>query len=158
MAFDGFPAPFEFEPREGGSVKGPAFSLSFRLLTFILVAGCSVWGAHLWQQGALGAPESQGGWWLLAALSLLQITAFYIWRSQTSISSSALKQSWIWDKEMAVAELSYAKLIRWPGFDWLIAPRLYVRSMGGKFATFYSADSRVLAEFERLSEQLKKPR
>ena len=158
MAFDGFPAPFEFNPLEGGMVKGRAFSLTFKLLTFILVAGCTVWGVHLWREGLLGSPESNGGWWLVAALSLLQITAFYIWRSQTSISASQLKQNWIWDKEMAIPELSYAKLIRWPGFDWLIAPRLYVRSMGGKFSTFYSADPRVLAEFERLCEQLEKSR
>ena len=39
--------------------------------------------------------------------------------------------------------------------DWLIAPRLYVRTLLGKFAVFYAADPSMLAEFERLLAELK---
>jgi hypothetical protein len=78
-----------------------------------------------------------------------------VFRSVTSVSSSHIKQSWIWDKEMLVADLAYVKLIRLKGFDWLIAPRLYARTHGGKFASFYTANSTVLQQFELLSAKLK---
>ena len=52
----------------------------------------------------------------------------------------ALHQSWVWDKKMELGELAYGKLIRVRGLDWLIAPRLYVRTLVGKFAVFYAAD------------------
>jgi hypothetical protein len=55
---------------------------------------------------------------------------------------------------MRVDELAYAKLIRLRGFDWLIAPRLYARTHGGKFASFYASTPDVLAQFESISQKL----
>ena len=88
----------------------------------------------------------------------MAITVYYILRSHTCLSSQHLRQSWIWDKEMRVSELAYAKLIRVRGLEWLMAPRLYARSQGGQFATFYSADAQVLAQFERLCVKLSQER
>lgn len=73
-----------------------------------------------------------------------------IYRSQTTLTASTLKQTWIWDKEVALTELVYAKLIRFKGFDWLVAPRLYVRTMMGKFTVFYAADRAMIADFQKL--------
>ncbi len=73
-----------------------------------------------------------------------------IYRSKTTLTENTLKQTWIWDKEVALPELVYAKLIRFRGFDWLIAPRLYVRTMMGKFIVFYAADKAMIAEFQKL--------
>jgi hypothetical protein len=66
-----------------------------------------------------------------------------------------IHQSWLWDKQMELRELAYAKLIRIPGLDWLIAPRLYARTLNGKFAVFYTADRAMLEEFERLVQELR---
>jgi hypothetical protein len=55
---------------------------------------------------------------------------------------------------MPVSDLAYVKLIRLRGFDWLIAPRLYARTHGGKFASFYASTPDVLAQFERISDKL----
>jgi len=41
------------------------------------------------------------------------------------------------------------------GLDWLIAPRLYLRTLPGKFAVFYLADPALLAESQRLVRELK---
>jgi hypothetical protein len=46
------------------------------------------------------------------------------------------------------------KLIRLRGFDWLIAPRLYARTHGGKFASFYASTPAVLEQFEKISTKL----
>jgi len=73
-----------------------------------------------------------------------------IYRSKTTLTASTLKQTWIWDKEVALTELVYGKLIRFKGFDWLVAPRLYVRTMMGKFIVFYAADKAMITEFQKL--------
>ena len=56
---------------------------------------------------------------------------------------------------MELRELAYGKIIRVRGLEWLIAPRLYVRTLMGKFAVFYAADPKMLAQFERLVLELK---
>ncbi len=73
-----------------------------------------------------------------------------IYRSKTTLTDAQLKQTWIWDKEVALPALVYAKLIRVKGFDWLIAPRLYVRTMMGKFMVFYAADKAMIDEFQKI--------
>ena len=55
---------------------------------------------------------------------------------------------------MAYEELAYAKLIRVRGLEWFMAPRFYVRTLMGKFAVFYVTDPVVMAECERLSQEL----
>ncbi len=151
---DYFRAPFRIELPHGTTVRGAAFSQPFRTLALLLVAVPAAWGYRLWADGRLGHELTSSGLWLLAAMALMLITVFHVFRSQTSLSESHLRQSWIWDKEMLVAELTYVKLIRWRGFEWLIAPRLYARSHSGRFASFYCADPKLLAHFERLGQQL----
>ena len=56
---------------------------------------------------------------------------------------------------MLVSDLAYAKLIRLRGFEWLIAPRLYARTHGGKFASFYASTPDVLLQFEKIHNKLK---
>ena len=76
-------------------------------------------------------------------------------RSTTTLDTEALQQTWIWHKKMELGELAYGKLVRVRGFDWLIAPRLYARTLAGKFAVFHAASPELLAEFERLVAELK---
>ncbi len=80
----------------------------------------------------------------------MAFTLVSIYRSKTTLTDNTLKQTWIWDKEVVLPELVYAKLIRIKGLDWLIAPRLYVRTMMGKFTVFYTADKAMIAEFQKL--------
>jgi hypothetical protein len=151
------PPPFTFQPA-GGARTVPAFSGFFRTLATLLVAGIASWMVQLWTAGRL-VPEGTGTahaiGWPLAALAIMAWTWWHIQTSKTTLSAEALHQSWIWDKKMELRELAYGKLIRVPGFEWLIAPRLYVRTLLGKFAVFYAADRAMLAEFERLVAELK---
>lgn len=144
------PPPFRFEPAAGGPAQGPAFSLPFKALATAVVFGSAAWFALLWSGGKL-----QGATWFLAALAMMLYTWWCIIRSVTRLDAEGLHQTWIWDKKMELRELAYGKLIRVPGLDWLIAPRLYVRTLLGKFAVFYAADPKMIAEFERLIAELK---
>jgi hypothetical protein len=155
MDAKGWPLPLELDLAPDQIISGKAFSVAFRILALLLVEGIAWWAYVLWSNGKFGTSVTSGVLWLLAALVLMLITVFYVFRSVTSVSSSHIKQSWIWDKEMLVADLAYVKLIRLKGFDWLIAPRLYARTHGGKFASFYTANSTVLQQFELLSAKLK---
>lgn len=152
------PAPFRFEPSQGDAVEGPAFSLPFKLLATVIVGGCAFWLAQLWSVGALGTAKTGGLGWFLAGMALMGWTWFHIMTSRTRIDCQGLHQRWIWDKHMALDDLAFGKLIRVRGLDWLIAPRLYVRTLVGKFAVFYAATPELIAEFERLVAELKQAR
>jgi hypothetical protein len=154
MDANGWPLPLELDLAEGQIVSGKAFSVAFRVLALLLIEGVAWWSYVLWSNGKLGTSVTSGQLWLLAALVLMFITVFYVFRSESSVSSTHLKQSWIWNKEMLISDLAYVKLIRLRGFDWLIAPRLYARTHGGKFASFYASTPAVLEQFEKISNKL----
>ena len=146
------PAPFRFTPTQVHD--SPAFTPAFKLLASVLVLGCAAWLGALWRQGALGTGSSSGLIWFLSGLALMLYTWWHILRSRTRLDHTALHQSWVWDKQLELRELAYCKLIRVRGLEWLIAPRLYARTLLGKFAVFYAADAALLADFERLVREL----
>ncbi len=150
------PEPFRFTP-QGGEVVGSAFSPTFRALATVIVGGCAIWFAQLWSRGALGSSTgvSTGAGWFIAGLVLMAWTWWSIMVSRTRISKDGLHQRWVWDKALPFDDLAYAKLIRVPGLGWLIAPRLYVRTLAGKFTVFYGATPALIQEFERVSAELK---
>ncbi len=151
------PPSFRFTPSVQ-PMRVRAFSLPFRLLATVMVFGIEVWMYVLWQAGQLSPPglsTAAALGWPLAAVGIMLYTWWHIVTSRTTLTPTSLHQSWMWDKKMELGELAYGKLIRVPGLDWLIAPRLYVRTLLGKFAVFYAADAAMLAEFERLIAELK---
>ena len=83
-------------------------------------------------------------------------TVGHLLMGKTTLTSKGLGQTWIWDKQVELRDLAYAKLIRVPGLDWLIAPRVYVRTLMGKFTVIYACDPDMVEEFKRLSAELKK--
>lgn len=154
MNANGWPEPLQLDLATAQKISGKAFSITFRVLALLMVEGIAWWGYVLWNNGKLGNSVNSSTLWLLAALVLMSITVFYVFRSETTVTNTHLRQSWIWDKEMLVADLAYVKLIRLRGFDWLIAPRLYARTHSGKFASFYSANADVIRQFEKINFKL----
>ena len=139
-------------------MRARAFSLPFRLLATAVVLGTALWMAMLWRAGQLspaGMSATAALGWPLAALAIMAYTWWQIVTSHTTLTASGLHQGWIWDKKMELRELAYGKLIRVPGLDWLVAPRLYLRTLTGKFAVFYAAEPAMIAEFQRLIAELK---
>lgn len=131
----------------GPDVEGAAYGLAFRVLTVGFVAGLTVWMGVLMAQGRL---ELRGGELWLAAWVMLLAFAVAIWRSRSGIRNGRLYQRLFWVKEVAEADIAYARMVRIPGFSWLIAPRLYVRTHGLKILALYAADAHVLARFEQV--------
>lgn len=146
---------FCFQPLDG-AVEGPAFSAGFQVLSTLIVGGCASWLLHLHQQGLLTRTlgHTQIGWWL-GGMGMMVWTWIAILRSRTRIDAQGLQQRWVWNKRVDFQDLTYAKLIRVPGFDWLIAPRLFTRTVMGKPAVFYGATPALIAEFERLAGALR---
>ncbi|WP_394791584.1 hypothetical protein [Rhodoferax sp.] len=149
------PAPFKFVPGNGSTVEDAAFSPLFKLLATAIVGGCAFWLTQLLTGGSLATTRTTGVVWFIAGLAMMGWTWWHILRSRTRISADGLYQQWIWDKQMPFDDLAYGKLIRIPGLDWLIAPRLYVRTLMGKFMVFYGASPELVAEFERIVKELK---
>ena len=150
------PTPFRFAPRDG-QIEGAAFSSVFKTLTATIVLGSAWWLLDLWWAGKFGATGWAGlqaaGWFILGWL-LLAWTGWEVMHSQVKLDAQGLHQSWMWQKHMPYDELAYTKLIRVRGLEWLMAPRLYVRTLAGKFAVFYATQTSVLEECERLCTEL----
>ena len=147
------PPPFKFMPK-GGSISGKAFSVTFKVLATVIVLVLAAAFVQAWLAGRASGASAAGGWFI-GGLLLVAYTWWHILRSVTRIDEQGLYQSWVWDKHMELRELAYGKLIRVRGLEWLIAPRLYVRTLMGKFAVFYAASPEMVAEFERLVSELK---
>lgn len=144
---------FMFNPSDG-RVECSAFSTPFKVIAVVLVTMAAGWTWQMWADGILVLTLQSSGW-LLAALGMMVFTEWHILRGTTSLDSTALQQSWIWDKHVKLNDLAYTKLIRLRGLEWLIAPRLYTKTFSGKLAVFYAASPSMLAEFQRLESELK---
>ncbi|WPB59144.1 hypothetical protein [Xylophilus sp. GOD-11R] len=145
------PAPFVYAPTDG-RVEGPAFSRFFQTLATLLVGGCIGWVIRLWQRDAI--TYGPGLVWVAAGLALMVWTWVCVLRSRTTVGEQALEQRWIWHKRLPLADLAYCKVLRVPGLDWLVAPRLYARTLSGKFLVFYGATPALRSEFSRLAREL----
>lgn len=155
------PPAFHFSTPDG-PLQGPAFSTAFKVLATVIVGGCAAVLTQMGLAGQLGQPATAGApvasvglSWFVAGLLLMGVTWWHILRSVTRLDADGLHQSWVWNKQMPLRDLAFAKLIRVRGMDWLIAPRLYVRTLDGKFAVFYAASPQLLAAFEQLGSSLK---
>lgn len=147
------PPPFVFSP-QGGSVEGPAFPVLVKCLAVLMAVGCGAWLAQLWITNQPEIHSRSAGLWFVAAQLMITCLAWFIVRSRTRLDATRLHQQWAGDKVMPLADLVFAKFIRVRGLEWLIAPRLYVRTLSGKFAVFYVASPEVRAECERLIAEL----
>ena len=155
------PPAFHFSMPDG-PLQGPAFSTAFKVLATVIVGGCAAVLTQMGLAGQLGQPDTTGApvasvglSWFVAGLLLMGVTWWHILRSVTRLDTGGLHQSWVWNKQMPLRDLAFAKLIRVRGMDWLIAPRLYVRTLDGKFAVFYAASPQLLIAFEQLGSNLK---
>jgi hypothetical protein len=143
------PAPFRFTPKRE-TVTSPAFSLPFKVLALILVLGLAVWAYQLY-----GLQMAQSDHlWIWAAWGIMAYTVGHLLMGQTRLTDQTLEQTWIWHKKVELRDLAYVKLIRVPGLDAVIAPRLYARTLMGKFTVIYASSPEMIEEFQRLKVEL----
>jgi len=132
------------------SAEGPSFPLTVKLMASLMMIALLVWGWRVADEIA-GASMSSGGYgFLLATVGVLVCCYWGMLRSRTSINMTHISQRWLWTKQVALAEVTQAKLVHLPYMNWLIAPRLMLKVKGRGLYTFHVADPAVLDLARRL--------
>jgi hypothetical protein len=132
-------------------IEGPAFPPVVRLLATVFMAALFLWGVKASDEVLATSWDMSSAAVLIAALTLVVLCYAWILRSRTGISGTLIRQTWLWKKEVALADVVHIKFLYVPYLDWLISPRIIVRARGRGFVVFHAADPRVLAAFARLS-------
>jgi len=135
-------------------LTGPAFGTGYRLIATGLMAVLAFWGIRLLMSPIRDQldPNIVGG--ALLAYGLLVYMWWIMMRSTTTLTSSTLSQTWFWSKSSPLAQISYVKFMRLRGLEWLVAPRLYVRTGPGPFVSYFAASSELWEEFEAMAREL----
>jgi hypothetical protein len=131
------------------ALSASAFGPVFKAIAWLILVALLVW---FWRLD-LNWASSQGAW-CAVVWAMLAFIAVHIQRSQIRLDGQAIEQTWMWRRRMALHELAFMKVMRIRGLEHLVAPRLYVRTLGGSFAFFYCSDRALLDEFARLAQAL----
>jgi hypothetical protein len=131
-------------------MTAPAFGLVFKALAWFILLSLLTWFWRLnldWnsRQGALSA----------VVWAMMAFIVWHIQRSRITLDAAAIEQTWMWQRRVTLRELAFVKVMRIRGLEFLIAPRIYVRNLGGKFSFFYCSDRGMLDEFTRVADALK---
>ena len=78
----------------------------------------------------------------------------FILRSTTTITNEKIIQSWIFNKEVLLKDITQVKLIHVRFLNWIIVPRLILRTHRGVYV-FQTADARILENFRQLAYGIK---
>jgi len=129
--------------------EGPAFTALIKVLASVLVGALIYWGARaarmvVWQEFSLSAACVWG-----AALVIILVVYYWILKSRTSIRQGMIEQTWLWKKQVRIADIRQAKFIYFPYLSWLIAPRLIVRT-GPVMTVFYAGHPALQQAFAAL--------
>ena len=141
----------EVAASESPVVEGAAFPLLVKVLASALMAALVVRGARVANEVAATAWSPGAAVVLLTALGLVGLCYYWILRSRTSISPTHIRQTWMWNKEVAMEDVAHIKFVCVPYLSWLIAPRMVIRARGRGVLVFHAADARVLQAFAKLS-------
>lgn len=142
-------------PQCPGSVdeaaEGAAFPFPVKVLASLLVGALLFWGVRASDQIVGTGWSIRAVLFMAVTLAVIGLCYYWILRSRTAIDASSIRQSWLWPKEVALADITQIKFIYVPYMRWLIAPRLIVRARGRGLFVFHAADDKVLQKFAHLS-------
>ena len=127
--------------------EGPSFPTASKWLATALVAGLLVWTVRVAEELAR-AELGWGGFVFLGAVFIVIGASYWaMLSSRTSIDATHIRQTWLYTKQVAIADITQVKLIHVPLLSWLIAPRMVVRAKGLGLFTFHAAAPEVLHVF-----------
>lgn len=135
-----------FEP----PVRGPAYGRVYKLLLVVCLSALGIWAVRLALQSEVPLSSSMALWGLCGYLAVLYM-GIVLLRSSTTVGPETLSQVWFWRKEVRLAAISDARLMRLRGLEWLVAPRLYVRAGPGPWIGYHGASPELWAAFEALA-------
>lgn len=142
--------------REAGAaldagLRGPSYPLATKWLATLLVAAVAAWFTRLW-------PELQALPWkpealpfVAAVVGIIGTGWWIVLTGETSIDNRAIRHKALWTREVALADITGVKLVRIPGLDALIAPRLVVRRKGFGVTTFTAGNRQLLGAFRLIA-------
>lgn len=133
------------------AAEGAAFPLPVKGLATLLVAALLFWGVRASDQIVGTGWSIRAVLFMAVTLAVIALCYYWILRSRTAIDATSIRQSWLWRKEVALADITQIKFIYVPYMRWLIAPRLIVRARGRGLFVFHAADDKVLQKFAHLS-------
>jgi hypothetical protein len=131
--------------------EGAAFPLAVKLLASLLVSSLAFWGLRAFDRMTGPGWSGAAAGFMGVTLCVIGLCYYWILRSRTAIDAHSIRQSWLWHKQVALADITQAKFIYVPYLQWLIAPRLMVRARGRGLFMFHAADPQVLQRFAHLS-------
>lgn len=131
--------------------EGAAFPLTVKVLASLLIAALAFWGVQAFDQMTGAGWSTAAAVFMGVTLCVIGLCYYWILRSRTSIDADSIRQSWLWPKQVALADITQAKFFYVPYLQWLIAPRLMVRARGRGLFVFHAADPQVLQCFAHLS-------
>lgn len=140
-------APVDPNAEAAPSAEGPAFPVVVRALVTALTAWVFAAGWQAMDKPAVQQASFEAKALVAAGLAVLVIVTLWVWRSRTEVNAEFIRQTWIWPKRVAWADVSHAKMIYVPYLAWLVAPRLVVRSGAGMVTVFHAADHELLTTF-----------
>ena len=139
------------EPPADLRVEGASFSPTIKGLSTVLVLALAYGGWQSLQLGAWGQWSSGARLFMGLLMAAVVFGYWGILSSRTSVDGLCIRQSGAWPKEVRLAQITQLKLIQVRGLNWLVAPRLVVRSGAFGLTTFHAADPLVLAALKRLA-------
>lgn len=132
-------------------VEGPSFHLGHKVLATLMVLALLVFGAQAARQPGMASLDLGIKALLLTGFGVVLAAWWSILKSRTRIDGRCIRQSWLWPKEVKLAEITQLKLVHVQGLSWLIAPRLIVSTSGIGRTVFPAADPAVLSAFRQLA-------
>ncbi len=140
------------------AVEGPSFPLAVRLGATALLLATLGWGVQVaWGSDTAEPALVAFGWaeWALVALLALVIVSGWwgIWAGRTRLDGQRIRQTGLWSREVVLAEVTQAKLLRLPGLDAVFVPRLVLRSRGFAMSTFHAGSPVLVAAFVAFMQQ-----
>jgi len=94
---------------------------------------------------------------MMFALSygMLIYMTYILLTGKTTLTQTELRQDWFWQKSTPVNGITYVRFFRIPGWEWLIAPRLYVQSGTGPLRAYHAYGEQMWKEFDDWSAHVK---
>ena len=135
------------------AVSGPSFPVSVKIMATAMMLALLVFGAMTFLGPGKGPTPAlaAGEWVFLVAVTAVIGTGYWsIVTGRTSCDGQAIEQTWLWRKKVSLADITQIKLISVPGLNWLVVPRLVVRT-GFGLTTFHAGDPAVYSRFKLLA-------
>jgi hypothetical protein len=132
------------------SVTGPAYGKGFKMTATTITIALTAYTISVVLRFPLLTFGLGVKALLLGAGVMLAVSYYWFLRSRVTIDAAGIRQTWVYDKQVAWSDVRGAKMIGIPYFSWLFPPRMVVRT-GSAFMTFNGGSREVLIEFAKIS-------